>query len=148
MSTEFVTLTHDNIALVTGLYTSVFNSPPWNDGWSDEAALERLRSFAAIPTFRGLILCLDGTPKALALGWGERWVKGWVFHLKEMCVCSTLQRSGLGGQLLSEFEARLSAENFTGVYLQTGESVPARAFYESVGYERFAIVSLRKRFPA
>ncbi|GAB2893228.1 hypothetical protein GCM10027046_22700 [Uliginosibacterium flavum] len=146
MSSEFIPLTADNIARFVPLYVSVFNAPPWNDGWTEGVALERLQSFARFPTFDGLGLLIDGEPAALVLGWGERWVKSWIFHIQEFCVAGDRQRSGLGKVLMSEFERRLQEQGFSSVYLHTGETAPARGFYEAVGYKQsFKAVSLSKR---
>ncbi|MEH3087887.1 MAG: GNAT family N-acetyltransferase [Xylophilus ampelinus] len=134
----------DNIERFAALYLSVFNSPPWNDGWSSQAVTERLSSFAAMPTFTGLGMEKDGTPVGLVLGWGERWVRGWVFHLKEMCVAAPLQRLGTGSRLMREFEQRLRAQGFRGVTLQTGAHAPARSFYLALGYEPINLVVLGK----
>jgi ribosomal protein S18 acetylase RimI-like enzyme len=84
-------------------------------------------------------------PVALVLGWGERWVEGWVFHVKEMCICNDLQRQGLGTQLLSILEEQLATDGYTATYLQTGELAPARFFYEKLGYKKFSLVSLGKK---
>ncbi|MFT3735120.1 MAG: GNAT family N-acetyltransferase [Rhodocyclaceae bacterium] len=143
---EFRLLDHDSMALIVPLYVSVFNAAPWNDGWHPMVVLERLQSFAQFPRFECMVLLCDGQPVAAVLGWGERWVNSWVFHIKEMFVNGARQRQGLGKHLFEAFETCLRLKGFTGAYLQTGEAAPARQFYEQMGYERFNVVSLRKRF--
>ena len=145
MTREFVTITRANVHLFSALFRSVFNSPPWNDGWSEQAAVERLTAFAEFPQFRGLGLMMEGKPVALILGWGERWVEGWVFHVKEMCIRNDLQRQGLGTQLLSTLEEQLTTDGYTATYLQTGDSAPARFFYENLAYKNSSLVSLSKK---
>ncbi len=145
MNEEFVTLSRANLPVFADLYQSVFNAPPWNDGWIKEAATERLTTFADFPTFRGMGILHEEIPIAFVLGWGERWVQGWVFHVKEMCVHSDWQRRGLGRELMTAFESQLSREGFRSVELQTGEKTPARSFYESHGYRQMGLVSLHKK---
>jgi aminoglycoside 6'-N-acetyltransferase I len=145
MALAFVRLTADNIERFVPLYVAVFNAPPWNDSWTEVAVDERLMNFAMFPAFDGLGMLLDDEPVALALGWSERWFSSWIFQIKEFCVATDRQRSGLGKSLMAEFECHLAAQGFSGVYLQTGENAPARRFYESLEYERFGVVSLRKR---
>jgi len=48
-----------NISAFAQLYMSVFNAPPWNDGWSEAAVVERLESLAQIPRFYGIGLLDD-----------------------------------------------------------------------------------------
>jgi aminoglycoside 6'-N-acetyltransferase I len=146
MQYDLVPIAAENIREYVPLYVSVFNAAPWNDGWSEDSAFERLTSFAAMPKFRGLAIIEEHSPIGLVLGWGERWVKGWVFHVKEMCIAESRQRKGLGKVLMQGLEDSLLAEGFTGVYLQTGRSAPAKDFYQSLGYSEMPIVSLRKGF--
>ena len=122
MPTEIVPLVPENIASFARLYQSVFNGPPWHDGWSEEGVLERLTSFAQYPKFCGLGCLIDENPVALALGWGERWVGGWHFHIKELYVASEVQRQKVGTKLLSAFELELSRQGYKRVFLETGES--------------------------
>lgn len=131
-----------------GLYCAVFNAPPWSDGWTEAAATERLQAFLSMPRSLALGLAVDGRPAALAVGWGERWVGDWHFHLKEMCVAPPLQGGGVGRELMRRLEKRLAEAGFSRVYLETGRSAPARGFYEAQGYADLGLVCLSKRLEA
>jgi ribosomal protein S18 acetylase RimI-like enzyme len=124
----------------------VFNADPWRDGWTEEAAEERMSQFVSFPGFRGLAAYDGSTPVGLVLGWKERWVQGWVFHIKEMCVAEQRRGRGIGSRLLSELEQLFSAEGVKSAYLETGNVAPARGFYEKRGYELISLVSLKKKF--
>lgn len=144
MRLRFVQVDQENIQDFSGLYASVFNSAPWNDGWSASAIAERFASFSEYPTFFGLGHLSDEGPNGLAFGWSERWVNGWHFHLKEMCVAPNAQRQGLGGKLLLELEQCLRQRGIGRVFLETGSGAPARAFYERQGYKQLSLVSMAK----
>ena len=144
MQSEAVAVTQANIESFAGLYKEVFNQPPWNDGWSQEAVLERFSSFAEFPKFRGLGYLINDKPNALVFGWGERWTTGWHFHIREMCVSVALQGRGYGTRLLHEFELQLFSEGFQNIFLETGKEPPARLFYEKLGYKKLSLVSLSK----
>lgn len=141
---RFIPMSAENSKQFAALYRNVFNASPWNDGWSMLAAIERLESFAAMPTFRGLSIFRDDKAIGIVLGWGERWVNGWLFHLKEVCVHADYQRQGIGQKLMHEFEKRLSEDGFVGMNLQTGMQMPARNFYEKLGYAPRSLVTLSK----
>lgn len=144
MNIAFASVAPGNVALFAELYATVFNAPPWQDGWSISAATERLQGLAAVPRFEAVAAYQAGTAVGLVLGTGERWAKGWGLHLREMLVAPSLQRSGIGRALLSEFERSLAGK-YVGVYLQTGGAVPARHFYAQCGYAPVDLVSMRKR---
>lgn len=141
----FVQLDCTNVLDFADLYGTVFNAPPWNDGWSCEAVSERLLTFASFPRFGGLGLVRDGRAEALALGWGERWINGWTFHLKEVCVATARQRQGLGVALVLALESQLREQGFVSVYLQTARSAPALCFYQRLGYAESGLAALQKR---
>ena len=86
----------------------------------------------------------SGQAIALVLGWGERWVNGWQFQIKEMCVHIDYQHQGVGKTLMLTFEESLAQQGFTGVTLQTGQHAPARIFYEALGYRPRSLVTLSK----
>lgn len=142
---SLVQLDQTNISDFVQLYGRVFNAPPWNDGWSTEAVTERLLGFASFPRFYGCGLLQDGVAAALALGWGERWIRGWTFHLKEFCVDVPLQRCGLGLVLMQHLEAQLCERGYQSMYLQTGTTAPAVQFYQRLGYSEAGLVTLKKR---
>ncbi|MDM0044540.1 GNAT family N-acetyltransferase [Variovorax dokdonensis] len=141
---RFVTITTSNITDFAGVYQEVFNSPPWSDGWSRDAVLERLESFAEFPSFLGWGLIREGSPVGFALGWGERWVNGWTFQLKEMCITQQFQSKGLGRALLETATSELRGRGFRSINLVTGRSSPAAAFYEHVGFGEQGLVSLHR----
>src|SRR5450755_395288 len=144
MNTDFAIVPASDVEAFAELYALVFNAPPWQDGWSVPAAAERLRALAAAPKLEALGAYQAGKGVGLVLGSGERSVKGWVLHLREMFVVPELQRNGIGRKLLAAFERSL-AGSYIGVYLQTGSRVPAHEFYASCGYANTDLVSMRKR---
>lgn len=82
----------------------------------------------------------------MVLGWKERWVNGWTFHIKEMCVAAPVQRQGAGAALMQALEDVLRAEGVTSLYLQTLEEAPAFGFYEGStrSYRKGRVVILGK----
>jgi len=110
MNTGFAIVAPSDIARFAELYATVFNAPPWQDGWSISAAMERLQALAAMPRFEALGAFQAEKAVGLVLGSGERSAKGWVLHLREMFIAPALQRSGIGKALLAEFERSLAGK--------------------------------------
>lgn len=139
-----IELNSSNIETCVPMYCSAFNEEPWNDGWTNDAALERLHTFTQIPKFHGLAIVINEQPAAMVCGWGERWATGWAFLIKEMCVHPNYRRAGLGTELVKEFENILVKNDFKGTYLETLEG-PSADFYLSLNFEKIPLVMLRKR---
>ena len=142
----FEELSSENILHIVPLYMEVFNSAPWNDGWSVDAANERMTSFAKYPEFFGLKMLVNGVAIGFALGWAERWVDSWQFHLYEMCISPGMQGGGYGRMLLSELEKQTKQRGQTAIFLQTGAQVPAHRFYEACGYRDRGLTIMGKRY--
>lgn len=143
MQPTFIALSSANIADFAPLYFRVFNAPPWNDGWASVAEVDkRLQIFAAFPSFIGLGLQIAGEPVGFAFGWGEHWVSGPSFFIKEYCVATERQRTGLGRALFDALADHLRAAGYTGLYLQTDPDSAAEAFYRQMGCQRLDLITM------
>lgn len=135
-SPEFRSIVHTDVDALTALFVDCFNAPPWNDGWSYEAAFERLSAMLAARYARGYVAVVDGRLVGMLLGQKERWVADYHFALQEMCVRPSLQRSGIGSQLLRHAVRELRAEKVEKMYLITSPGDAAEAFYAKLGFRR------------
>lgn len=124
------------------LYAETFNRPPWSDGWTEGAALERLSRYVDHPDALGVVAVRDGRVCGFALGMVERWVEGEHFHLKEMCTDPSAQRTGIGGRVLEELVRILRRRGVEAIYLQTMPGSAAAAFYEKHGFRAVDLQSM------
>lgn len=120
---------------LTALYLRCFNGPPWNDGWSEEGARERLHEICDAPGFVGYVAFGANGPVGLALGQSERWVGGRQLLLQEMCVHPEVQRTGVGAALLAALSRELERRGIDHVYLLTARGGGAEAFYRREGFD-------------
>ena len=124
------------------LYISVFNSEPWNDAWTLLTAAQRLRECLLTPNALGLGVYEQDNLCAFALGYHEQWFTGKHFYLKEMCVATKFQRSGIGSLLMNELKDVLQQQQTERIYLLTSRGSSAEAFYSSLGFYRSDKVGL------
>ena len=61
MNITIKNMTKENIADYAKLYMSVFNSPPWNDSWSEETAVRRISAMMSSETFIGKAGRINGS---------------------------------------------------------------------------------------
>ena len=131
---------------LVALYVECFNAPPWNDGWSREAAHDRIESMLQARHFRGWLdtagssaaggSVAGGSAQGMILAQNERWVTGYHCNILEMCVQPTLQRRGIGAALLQQAMAELRAEGVENLYLMTAPNGPAESFYGKQQFRR------------
>jgi aminoglycoside 6'-N-acetyltransferase I len=130
------------------LYVSVFNAPPWNEGWSIDTAQERIRRIVTSPSAVG-VLARDGDVLvSFALGTLEQWTNCEHFHLREMCTASDQQRRGIGGAILDALFRELVARSVEVIFLETRPGSNASAFYRKQGFSPLNLEMLRRRLGA
>jgi aminoglycoside 6'-N-acetyltransferase I len=119
---------------LTQLFMTCFNAPPWNDGWTQEAAKERVSDLLSAKQGRGAVAVKGGEFVGMVLGQKERWVDAHHFNLVEMCVLPSLQRQGIGRALLAHLVRELEMEGTSKLYLITAPESHAAAFYDKQGF--------------
>lgn len=116
------------------LYADVFSSPPWNEPWTTQAALERLVHFYDSKGFAGVLANCDGL-RGFALGNIEPFHTEHLFYLREMCIARKYQSQGVGSQIYRALEGELYSRKIEQVYLATERRIPAAKFYSAIGFK-------------
>lgn len=127
-------MTKENIADYAGLYVSVFNSPPWNDLWSEKTAMRRISEMMSSETFIGKAAYIDDAPVGIIMGQSEQGDVSVQFHLLEFCVKTTAQNKGIGTSLMNELTAELKSQGITHIYLITSHGEKTEGFYSRRGF--------------
>jgi aminoglycoside 6'-N-acetyltransferase I len=125
---------HQHLRACATLFTSVFNSPPWNEKWSQGVALKRLEDCFNTPGAYGIVAIVEDEVSGFAIGVVEQYDRNENFYLKEICVDSTKQRSGIGTKMMDALHHDLVSKGVGMVYLLTIRDSPAAAFYEKCGF--------------
>mgnify|MGYP002733594359 CR=1 FL=1 len=128
------TLSLENINECTKLYVDVFNGEPWNDGWKEADAKERLTELFNHQRFLGIGIYNNKELIGFSLGYIERWLHSSHFYLNEMCIKATFQGKGIGSILISALEEYCMKNNISDIYLLTARDGQAEAFYRKNGY--------------
>jgi ribosomal protein S18 acetylase RimI-like enzyme len=127
-------IVHNDLDALTELFVECFNRPPWNDGWSHEAARDRLDAIIAGRYFRGYVAVGKAGLAGMLMGQKERWVQHYHFALQEMCVRPSSWRTGVGTDLFRHAVDELRAEGVEKVYVITSPGDAAEAFYAKLGF--------------
>lgn len=131
---KFQPIESNHLKACAGLFVLVFNQAPWNETWSEEVALSRLQDCYGAPGFYGIAAIEEDKILGFAIGYAEPSYEVKHFYLKEMCVQSTHQRSGIGTKMLDMLCQDLANNGVGMVYLLTARDSPAAAFYEKCGF--------------
>jgi ribosomal protein S18 acetylase RimI-like enzyme len=119
---------------LAAVFTTCFNQPPWNDGWSDEAARERLGDLLSARHARGAVAEVDSSVVGFLLGQKQRWIHAHHFELIELCVLPAHQRHGIGRALVEYATDVLRRDGCERIFLITAPNSAAASFYEALGF--------------
>jgi aminoglycoside 6'-N-acetyltransferase I len=118
------------------LFVKVFSQEPWQDQWpSLERAKEYLSDIVGTPGFEGFIAYEGSKILGLCLGHKVRWWAGDEFYIDEFCIDSSVQRSGIGTQLLEHARECLQKAKIQFVVLLTERNTLAESFYVKQGFD-------------
>jgi GNAT superfamily N-acetyltransferase len=133
---------HFHLKECADLFTSVFSNPPWNETWSYESALSRLKDCYDTPGSYGVVAIAENKAFGFAIGYAETWYEDKHFYLKEMCVQSMQQRSGIGTKIIDALYQDLASQGVSMIYLLTVQDSPAAAFYEKCGFSNHSKMTM------
>ena len=128
----------EDIPIVTKMYVETFNSPPWNDVWTEETAGKRLMQMISCEEAYGLLAYEDYLLCGMALGCTEQFITETMFDLKEFCVRNDMRSHGIGSLLLEELERRLKGMGVGSICLFTSGGKGIDVFYQKRGYETYS----------
>ena len=129
-----VSINNSEIDIHAALLVEVFSKEPWSEKWEFENAYDRLMCYKKAPYFLGLSAIEEGRLIGFMFGNFEPYQTSSHFIIKEMCVKTEKQRTGVGKRLISELNNHLKQKNATSSYLLTRKGSPAELFYLNSGY--------------
>ena len=127
MSKELIN--SDSLQKCAKLYVSVFNQPPWDESWTEEQAMTRLRFYYDTPNFIGISISTEDKLLGFVLGNYEPYQNESLFLLKEMCVQPQYQGKGIGTELINLLHKELKSRRILTVNLITQVNGEAESFY-------------------
>ncbi|MEZ4728221.1 MAG: GNAT family N-acetyltransferase [Caldilineaceae bacterium] len=131
---EIQSVTAEHLLACAELFHAVFAAAPWHEIWELATVTKRLEEIYTTPGFYGLAAYRESVLMGFALGYVETWHQGPVYYLKEMCVQTASQRTGVGTALLHALESALLTRQIARIYLLTARGELAEAFYRNQGF--------------
>ena len=127
-------LKYEHLRPCTEVFIAAFSCTPWNEEWDSSSAFDRLSACHKMPNFYGLVATEDSKVLGFAMGFTERWYKGYHYCLKELCVETTYQRAGTGRTIISALQKNLVDEGVDMIYFSTMQNSNAERFYRKCGF--------------
>ena len=111
-------------------YMRVFNSPPWNDSWTEKTAYQRMHDLFRSQGFHGYACWEDGKLLGAVMGETEHYFDGKVFRIIELWTDTSCRGRGIGRRLIEE----VRTNDCGNVYLITKNTPETVGFYKKCGF--------------
>lgn len=131
---KFCDFTPDRIPDVTDMFIKAFNTPPWQDTWTEETVTKRLTQQISSPYDYGIIGEIDGKVAGMIIGNEEQYCDGIHFTIKEFCTGVDFRGMGVGRKMIAELEKRLKAKGIDKVFLVTIQGEGTVGVYRKMDY--------------
>ena len=140
---EFQLVTAQDHTALAAAMAQAYSEAPWNESWSQERALRRVRGILGNYQGMGLKAVEDGRVVGGLLGFVDPYADEDFFYISELFVVPERKKQGIGKQLMQALEPLLRDKGIAVVQLMSIE--PNEAFYAKCGLEKDSVSVLYKR---
>ena len=143
MSMEYRTATEKDISQLASAMSQAYSEEPWNEIWTEEKAVRRVRAILGNHGGYGIAAEENGRILGAALGHIDPYADEDFFFVSELFVIPSRKKQGIGRKLLERLETELKEKHIT--VIQLISIAHNEAFYNKCGYGNDGVSVMFKR---
>lgn len=132
---KFEKIIKDNIEIASSIFMECFNASPWFEKWTMESSITRLSQIVINENDFGVLVYIKDLPCAIIIGREEDYYDGVRCFIKELCVTSSMQGSGIGSKILKYYIDELKKKEIVHISLHTLRDPRIVNFYQKAGFK-------------
>ena len=140
---QYRKITENDYKGLANAMASAYSEEPWNEKWSEERAIRRVKAIMSNYEAIGLAAIDDGIIKGGLLGFVDPYAEEDFFYVSEIFVMPENKKTGIGRKLINELESILREKRISVVQLMSIE--PNEVFYGKCGLSKDDVSVLFKR---
>lgn len=104
---QYRKITENDYKGLANAMASAYSEEPWNENWSEERAIRRVKAIMSNYEAIGLAAIDDGIIKGGLLGFVDPYAEEDFFYVSEIFVMPENKKTGIGRKLINELESIL-----------------------------------------
>lgn len=135
MNLKYQIMQQDDMQSCATLFKESFQQEPWNEAWTTEQSLERLKEIMSSPHAFGYVVYDESHIIGMLCGRIMTFMDFKELWVDDLCISHHYQGQGIGSLFLEKVKKEMRKRNVSRITLNTTKGFLSEKFYKKNGFE-------------